>query len=211
MNTAPTRIYRAADVRELDRIAIEEVGIAGYTLMSRAGRGAFETASQRWPEARRWLVVCGAGNNAGDGYVVAHAARAAGLDVTVAALTDPAGLRGDAARAFDDFRAAGGQAQAMSALLADEADVIVDAVLGTGLDRAVAGGFKSAIDALNAAPAKVLALDIPSGLNADTGAVMGCAVHADLTVTFVGYKLGLFVGAGPALRGDFEWSMMISW
>ena len=97
-------VYTPANVRELDRIAIEEIGIPGYTLMSRAGEAAFAATRKRYPEARRWLVLCGAGNNAGDGYVIARLARQAQLDVTVVALSDPHRLQGDAARAWEDYR-----------------------------------------------------------------------------------------------------------
>ena len=103
----PTEASRLS-LRELDRRAIEGHGIPGYTLMSRAGEIAFEAARARWPLADRWLVVCGAGNNAGDGYVIARLARAAGLRVDVVAASDPTRLGGDAARAWADFESAGG-------------------------------------------------------------------------------------------------------
>ena len=104
MRELPVELYRAAQVRELDRIAIEERGIPGYTLMGRAGEAAFELLRQRWPQARRIAVVCGGGNNGGDGYVVARLARKAGLDVLVLTLADPDGLRGAAQTAWRDAR-----------------------------------------------------------------------------------------------------------
>ena len=104
-------VWTPAQVRELDRVAIGNCGIPGYELMSRAGQAAFRIAAQRWPDARRWLVLCGAGNNAGDGFVVARLAQAAGLEVTVVALSDPAQLQGDAATAWRDYANAGGTTQ----------------------------------------------------------------------------------------------------
>ena len=201
MSGLPERLYTAAGVRELDRRTIEDFGVPGYQLMSRAGAAAFDALRRRWPE-RSIVVLCGAGNNAGDGYVIARLARDAGCQPRVFALVDPERLRGDALRAAEDFIAAGGRIEHWAGL-PDSADaVIVDALLGTGLDRDVGGVFAEAVAAINAAAAPVLAVDIPSGLNADTGTMMGIAVNADLTVTFVGMKAGMLTGRGPALCGD---------
>jgi len=201
MKDLPTALYRAAQVRELDRLAIQEQGIPGYTLMSRAGAAAFDALRQRWPQAKRIAVVCGAGNNGGDGYVVATLARQAGMDVQALTLSDPSGLQGDALTAFRDAEAAAVPIRPFEAGALAEAEVIVDAILGTGLEREVTGAWREAIKAINAQPAGIIAIDIPSGLNADTGAVMGVAVHAHLTVTFIGLKQGLFTGQGPTCGG----------
>lgn len=206
MPELPFELYRAAQVRELDRIAIEARGIPGYTLMRRAGDAAFDLLRQRWPRARRIAVVCGGGNNGGDGYVVARLAREAGLDVVALALTDPAGLRGDAQTAWRDARDADVPATVFGAAGLDGADLLVDAILGTGLEREVSGTWRDAIDAMNAHPADVLALDIPSGLHADTGAILGAAIRAAATITFIGLKQGLFTGQGPACRGDIRFA-----
>ncbi|MFQ5634474.1 MAG: NAD(P)H-hydrate epimerase, partial [Gammaproteobacteria bacterium] len=196
--------YSPAAVREMDRTAIEDLGIPGYTLMSRAGQAAFDDARVRIPGAARWLVVCSAGNNAGDGYVIARLARDAGLEVTVAALTDPDKLAGDAARARDDYRAAGGAISVFDVSLYRDADLVVDAMLGTGLDRALTGVYREAVEALDGAGVPVMAVDIPTGLNGLTGEVMGAAVRANLTATFVGLKQGLFLAAGPDLCGEIR-------
>lgn len=190
-------LHTAAQVRELDRLAIAEAGIAGYELMCRAGRAAFEALREAWPRARRIVVLCGAGNNAGDGYVVARLARERGLEAEVLWLRDPAGLAGDAATAARDWHAAGGRSRPFDAGALAGADVVVDALLGTGLDRPLEGSWAAAVEALATATAPVLALDLPSGLHADTGAVLGAAVRADLTVTFVGAKRGLLTGEAP--------------
>ena len=206
MPELPFELYRAAQVRELDRIAIEERGIPGYTLMRRAGDAAFALSRERWPRARRIAVVCGGGNNGGDGYVVARLAREAGLDVVALALADPGGLRGDAQTAWRDARDADVPTTVFTAAGLDGADLLVDAILGTGLEREVSGAWRAAIDAMNAHPADVLALDIPSGLHADTGAILGAAIRAAATITFIGLKQGLFTGQGPACRGDLRFA-----
>lgn len=197
----PDRLYRAADVRELDRTAIEDLDIPGYVLMRRAGRAVFEWARARWPRACKWLVVAGPGNNGGDGYVVARLARQAGLTPQVVLAGDPERMRGDAARARADYLALGGAEARWDAAPLPEADLVVDALLGTGLERPVTGAFRTLVEAVNAHPAPVLAVDIPSGLDADTGAVLGAAVRARGTLTFIGLKQGLFTGAAPEHTG----------
>jgi len=199
MNSLPLDIYSVATVRGIDRAAIDDNGIPGYTLMTRAGAAAVAEARARYPDAVRWQVICGAGNNAGDGYVVARLAAAEGVTVTVLALVDPQKLRGDAASAYADFAADGGAVAPWAGELDGDVDLLVDGILGSGLERDVGGEFADAVAAINDHAAPVLALDIPTGLNGDTGAVMGCAVVADLTVTFVGLKTGLFLGDA----GDF--------
>jgi NAD(P)H-hydrate epimerase len=202
MNNLPVEVYSVAAVRELDRLAIEDEGIPGYTLMTRAGEAAVKAARDRFAGANRWQIVCGAGNNAGDGYVVARLAAAAGVSVSVIALVDPQTLGGDAAAAYADFVAAGGTCSPWQGTLDADADLIVDALLGSGLMRDVDGEFAACVEAMNQHPAAVLALDIPTGLNGDDGTIMGCATHADLTVTFVGMKTGLYLGRGPDCCGE---------
>ena len=188
-------------MREIDRTAIEDEGIPGYTLMTRAGAAAVRAAREQFPDATRWQVVCGAGNNAGDGYVVARLAAQDGIVVSVLAVVDPESLTGDAATAYGDFAAEGGVVMPWEGALDEEAGLIVDALLGSGLERDVTGEFGRAVSAINDHPAHVLALDIPTGVHGDTGQVMGAAVEADLTVTFVGLKAGLFAGEGAELCG----------
>jgi len=202
MSSLPVDIYSVATVREIDRKAIEDEGITGYTLMTRAGSATVSEARRRFPEAQRWQVICGAGNNAGDGYVVARLAATEGIVVSTLAIVDPAKLQGDAATAYGDFSAEGGVVLPWSGQLDGEADLIIDGMLGSGLQREVDGEFALAVAAINAHPAKVVALDLPTGLHGDSGAVMGFAVKADLTVTFVGLKAGLFLGDGRDFCGE---------
>jgi NAD(P)H-hydrate epimerase len=201
MSVLPTALYNAAQSRELDREVTGKLGIAGVELLERAGAAAWEALNDHWPPARSIAVVCGAGNNGGDGYVLARLARAAGRKVRVLACTPPADLRGDAAVAARDAQL---EIEPFAPAGLEGADLIVDAVFGTGLARPVEGLQRLAIEAINAAGAPVFAIDIPSGLSADTGAVLGAAVRAAATVTFIGLKPGLFTGAGPECAGRIE-------
>jgi len=197
----PTAIYSASQVRALDRFEIEQRKVPGYTLMTRAAEAALKLLRARWPQARRVAVVCGGGNNGGDGYVLARLAQAAGLEALVLAATPPDSLTDDARRAQDDWVAAGGPAHPFAADALAGGDVIVDALLGIGLKGPPRPETLAVIEAINAAHRPVLALDIPSGVDADTGIVHGAAVRAELTLSFVAFKSGTFVGAGPDHAG----------
>lgn len=202
----PKLLYRAAQVRELDRTAIDDLGIRGYELMNRAASAAFAALRKRWPGAQRLVVLCGSGNNGGDGFVLARLARAAGLEAEV---YQPAGIaagKGDALTARRDWEASGGIVADFDAACLDRPAVVVDSLLGTGLERPVGGSYADVISAVNRADLPVLALDIPSGLDADTGRALGCAVRAGLTVTFVGLKLGLFTGEAPDYTGTVRFA-----
>lgn len=195
------RLYNAAQIRDLERIA-GAAGLSGVCLMERAGAGVFARLRRRWPRARRIAVICGPGNNGGDGFVVARLAHAAGLEPLVHFLGAPDALRTEAAASWRQMLDAGVTPQAWPP--ADSPDLIIDALFGIGLQRAAAGRMAEAIAWMNGSGAPVLAVDIPSGLHADTGAVLGTAVRATTTVTFLGMKLGLFTGAGPEYCGDVE-------
>jgi hydroxyethylthiazole kinase-like uncharacterized protein yjeF len=121
-------------------------------------------------------------------------------------LADPETLRGDAQTAWQDARAAGIVIVAVPCPDSGRSDLLVDAILGTGLEREVSSVWREAIEAMNANPADIFALDIPSGLHADTGAALGAAVHAAATMTFIGLKQGLFTGQGPACCGEIGFS-----
>ncbi len=198
----PEALYTAAQVRELDRIAIEDRGIRGTTLMQRAGAAVFQLVGARWPRARRIAVVCGPGNNGGDGYVVARLAHAAGLTPVVMSVGATDKTKGDAALAHKSCVSARVQIHSFQADLLAGIDLIVDAMLGTGLEREVSGAWQEAIEAINQSHVPVLAVDVPSGLHADTGRVMGTAVWAQATISFIGLKPGLFTGAGREHSGE---------
>jgi hydroxyethylthiazole kinase-like uncharacterized protein yjeF len=199
---AGTPLYDSAAARAIDRAAA--AGLREGELMERAGAAAFALLRRRWPEARHVAVLCGPGNNGGDGYVVARLARAAGLEVEVLASALPREAS-DAARAHARWRAEGGEATDGDApALLERADVAVDALLGIGLARAPDGAPAALIRALGAARTPVLSLDLPSGLDGDTGDAPGAAVRADATLTFVVDKPGLHTGRGRALCGSVE-------
>lgn len=199
MSRLPHKLYRAAQVKALDRVAIEEFSVSGYELMTRAGKAAFIAMRERWPEAQHIAVVCGGGNNGGDGFVVARLAHEAGLVVSLSLLVDVGSMKGGAREAYEAMVAAGVEAQAP---VLNGADLIVDALLGTGLDREVEGEWHDMIIAINRSSVPVFSLDIPSGLSADSGTVMGGAVVADATISFIGLKQGMLTAAGPDHCGD---------
>jgi ADP-dependent NAD(P)H-hydrate dehydratase / NAD(P)H-hydrate epimerase len=198
----PTALYSAAQVRALDAYAINTLGVPGYTLMQRAGEVALRVLRARFPTAHGIVIVCGGGNNGGDGYVVARLAQAAGLTVTVLAAVPVEALRGEARQACFDFKASGGLVQPFAPSLLSKGDVIVDALLGTGLTAAVRAGAAEVIRAVNAAGRPVFALDVPSGLDSDRGVALGEAVRATGTMCFVALKTGLFMGDGADFAGN---------
>ena len=205
-SSLPKKLYTAAQVRELDRIAIEDFSIPGITLMESAGDAAYQLMRTKWPDAKNILVLCGPGNNGGDGYILARLAKADGLSIKLQLIGDHTKLAGDALLAAEKCTASGLESVTYSKDDLSESDVIVDALLGTGLDREVLGQWQEVINAINYCNTPVLSIDIPSGLNADTGQVMGCAVSADATITFIGLKQGLFTGQGVEYAGEVHFN-----
>lgn len=205
----PSALYTADQVKTLDRQAIESLGIPGIKLMKRAGRAAFEVLQQRWPEVEAITVFCGGGNNAGDGYVVAGLAAQKRIIVNVVQLADAETLGDDAKLAYQFARQEGVIMAPFCEHGAIEGEVVVDALLGIGGNGAPRGDYAAAIAEINSANKPVLALDLPSGLCADTGAIadstagslIGGAVNAEATVTFIGMKRGQLTGAGPEVCG----------
>lgn len=196
----PDALYSAAQVRALDAQLIA-AGTTGFELMQRAARATWRAIVRHWPDASELTVLAGHGNNAGDGYLVATLARRAGWSVRVLTVGEPRRLQGDAANAHAEAVAVGVPVEPWS----DESDlrgVLLDALLGTGLSGEVREPYVRAIDTINVSGLPVAAVDIPSGLCADTGRVLGTAVTADLTVTFIGLKLGLFTGDAADRVGE---------
>ena len=143
-------LYSAAQVRAIDAYAIAH-GTDGYTLMKRAGEAALRVLRSRWPRALSVAVVAGGGNNGGDGYTLARFAQAAGLNACVLAVVPPEQLKGDARSAYEDYCAAGGQMVPYSRERLTQAEVIVDALLGTGLTKTVRPPLAEVIEAINRA------------------------------------------------------------
>ncbi|GLQ45429.1 bifunctional NAD(P)H-hydrate repair enzyme [Dyella lipolytica] len=186
-------LYTVEQVRALDRRAIDDLGISGFELMSRAATAAFACLCRHWPQARRIVVFCGPGNNGGDGYLLARLAHGAGVAVEVIELSDAS--LGDAAAARDTWqRGAGITHRWRQESSLPPADVYVDALYGTGLNRAPEASVAALIERINASGVPVLALDVPSGLNADTGHCPGAAIDAQLTVSFIAAKRGMYTG-----------------
>jgi NAD(P)H-hydrate epimerase len=192
-------LYSVAAVRELDRRAIA-AGVPARELMRRAGAAAARLLIARFPEAGRVLVVAGPGNNGGDGYDLGRELLLRGRSVEVLApLGPPRSAEALAARA--DYLAAGGSVSDGSVPLA-EADLVVDALFGVGFRRVPDAASRQALEALAAVSAPVLALDVPSGVDADTGAVPGPAARARLTLCFIAAKRGLFTGRALDHAGE---------
>ena len=199
----PASLYTAEQTRALDRTAINS-GVPGFKLMQRAGHAAFDRLRQRWPEVRKLTLLCGGGNNGGDGFVVAVLAHRLGMQVQLLCVGGDdfaERLSGEALEAWEWL-----QRESVSWQLYREqpftGELIIDGLLGTGISGEVRDPFRAAIKQINRAGLPVVALDIPSGLCSDSGAVLGVAVKADMTVTFIGVKRGLLTHQGPACTGE---------
>jgi hydroxyethylthiazole kinase-like uncharacterized protein yjeF len=205
-------VVTAAQARELDRTTIEDVGLPGIALMETAGRACAEAARRMLGDAAGHVaVVCGPGNNGGDGYVVARVLRAAGIDAACYLAVRRDAIAGDAAAHLVVYERSGGEVRSIAS--ADElsarrhaiagAALCVDALFGVGLARPISGQLAAIVATINEAPRR-LAVDIPSGLDADTGAVLGCCVRADRTVTMAAHKVALASAPGFAWCGEVE-------
>ena len=211
MRRSIRHVFTASEVRAFDQRAIGRFSIPGIRLMHRAGRAAFDVVRCRWPHAGVLSIICGSGNNAGDGYVVAGCAKDAGLDVQLVQIGDPRRRGGEATQAgrFAEARL-GGRIEKTPAGWDVQGDVIVDALLGTGARGAVRAPYQTAIDQINATGKPILSLDLPSGIDAETGGLLTLRpVRADVTVTFVAAKLGLVTGdaldyVGELLTDDLD-------
>jgi hydroxyethylthiazole kinase-like uncharacterized protein yjeF len=196
-----TPLPDAVSMRAIDRWAIEERGVAGLDLMERAGAGVTR-AVERVASDGPVTVVCGKGNNGGDGLVVARLLRDAGREVTVVCVAPPEDLTGDARTNLD--RLPGDAPVRLAEGVCAHAAVIVDALLGTGFEGEPHGAVAEAIDGVNGAGAPVVSVDVPSGVDASNGVVSGRAVRATVTVTFHAAKPGLWIHPGKAHVGEAE-------
>jgi NAD(P)H-hydrate epimerase len=201
MQNLPDKLYNVDSVVQLEQIAINQYGIPAYELMKRAGEAVFNVLQTKYPHCKKVLVLCGAGNNAGDGYVVARLAKQAGFDVDVISLIDPVALKNDALLACQDWLSIAENSKADLSLL-EKADIVIDALLGTGLAREVSAEWAEWIIAVNSSTKPVISVDIPSGLLADTGVIAGVAIKADITVSFIGLKQGLFTAQAKDVCGE---------
>ena len=202
------RVCTVEQMRSMDQAAIETYGIPELVLMENAGLAAYRVLAERYDARRaRTLICCGAGNNGGDGFVVARKILSDGGHPVVLLLGDPARYRGAARTNFDILNRIGAEVVAFTDLTATqalirEADLIVDGIFGTGLSKPVGGHYAEVIAAINSSRTPVLSLDIPSGINGNAGQVMGTAIRADVTVTFGLPKVGNLLYPGCDHGGD---------
>lgn len=197
-----TALYQNQTIRQVENTVYQQKIATDWELMQRAGHAACLVLRKKWPSARKIAIVCGKGNNAGDGFVLAHEAHLRGLSVRVYHLVDAAAYQGPARKAFDLCESSGVFMLPFAPDIDLSGDLVVDAILGTGIDSDIEGDFKRAIEMINQVQSPVFAIDVPSGINADTGAMHGVAVRADMTITFIGLKQGLFTGKGITYAGD---------
>ena len=197
-----TKLYQNKQIRDLESFSIAENINDESGLMLNAGSAALEYLRERWPDAKHITICCGKGNNAGDGYVLARLAAELGLEVSVYALCKIKDLKGAALAAAQAANDAGVTIQPLTADTKLLGDVIVDALLGSGLKGEVKEPFIAAIATINNSQRPILALDIPSGLDVDTGNILGSAVKANATITFIGAKQGLYTHKGPEVCGE---------
>ena len=200
-------LYTSEQVKRLDHIAINEHGIDGYSLMKKAAMFSFHTLVKQWPACKKIHVLCGSGNNAGDGYLLASIAINRGFQVNLHYLSLPENLKNDALHAYHESQQNNVPCKPFSdksiqALPNDGSTIIIDALLGTGLNAEVLGRYKLAIQACNISKAPILSIDIPSGLSANTGQVYGLAIKAQCTATFIGMKQGMYTGSGRNYCGN---------
>jgi hydroxyethylthiazole kinase-like uncharacterized protein yjeF len=205
-------LLNAAESRELDRISQEKYGIASYSLMTRAGEAVANGLVERFPESTTdVLVVAGQGNNGGDGLVAARRLMRDGFGVRTILLGRAADLKGDAARTHADFLSCGGKViEASDASGVEKVasgrrpSAVIDAIFGTGLNAEVKGVARRAIEIIDSFGVPIVAVDIASGVNADTGRVMGAAIRAALTVTFGFAKFGHVSYPGAEQSGELR-------
>ncbi|BBN58849.1 bifunctional ADP-dependent NAD(P)H-hydrate dehydratase/NAD(P)H-hydrate epimerase [Hydrogenovibrio marinus] len=189
------KLFSAEQCQQLDRTAIESWNIPGLLLMKRAAFGAFLTLQNHWPKANKVTLLCGTGNNGGDGLALAQYALLTGLDVTVVIIGNPQNFKPDARQVYEELIQLGVTPVDFSKEVLNT-DVIVDALLGIGINKPISGQLVDVIHAVNQSEAPVLALDIPTGVDATTGSIHGCAIKADVTISFIAHKMGLYTGVG---------------
>lgn len=199
-----TVLYQNASLRAIEQSVIAS-GTLPYQLMTRAGEAAFALLQNKWPNAKKITVFCGPGNNGGDGLVLARLAKVNGIATTVYLMADPNKFKEPAVQAFQAAVSAGMDCKPYHPDLSIEADVVVDALLGTGLNNStLSAPYAEAIALINATDCPVMSLDIPSGLQADTGDIKTDAVKADVTLSFIGLKQGMYTAKGPAYCGIIQ-------
>ncbi|MHB1221013.1 MAG: NAD(P)H-hydrate dehydratase [Gammaproteobacteria bacterium] len=207
MHKIKSPIYQIEQIRELERIAFERFNIASMTLMQRAGKAAFDFMVRRFPQAKHITFFCGAGNNGGDGYVLAQLSHERGLKVSIWQVGKLDNLSEETKQALADCE----KSNIFISPFDENADLahpdlIVDAVFGIGVQTELRSDIVPVIQKMQRQHVPIFSLDIPSGIHADNGQVLGTAVQATATITFIGLKLGLMTGLGIAHTGELAFS-----
>ncbi|MCW8929771.1 MAG: NAD(P)H-hydrate dehydratase [Gammaproteobacteria bacterium] len=189
--------YSSEAIHDIDYMMVEQGFVDNsYELMKRAAQSLLNFINRNYSHIDHITIVCGAGNNAGDGYVLARLAKLQDkepqLKVRLISIVDPENLSGAAQQGYKDWLECGGKIDSMDEAHFPGTDLIIDALIGTGLNRALEDEWYDAVEAINSSSKPVLAVDIPSGLDANTGAIHGTAVIADQTLTFIGQKMGMY-------------------
>ncbi len=206
--TAGIVLYTSSQIRDIELSYAEQFQNGTYPLMETAGKSAYLQLKSFWSDARKILVLTGKGNNGGDGFILSRLATEERMRVTLCNFCPKDKLKGDSLKAYNNLPRSGIRLVEWSELINDDTnslsqfDVIVDAMLGTGIQGAVREPFVDVIQRINQSNIPVLAIDVPSGLNADTGSLFNCAVKADVTVTFIGHKQGLYTGDSANYLGQ---------
>ncbi|NOQ80595.1 MAG: NAD(P)H-hydrate dehydratase [Gammaproteobacteria bacterium] len=205
--------YSSEAVRNIDYLMVEQGFVDNsYELMKRAAQALLDFVNRKYSKIEHITIICGAGNNAGDGYALARLVklqdREPQIKVHLISIIDPEKLSGDAHQAYLDWLECGGTIESMEEAHFPATDLIVDALIGTGLNRALEDEWYDAVAAINASPKPVLAVDIPSGLDADTGASYGIAIHATHTLTFIGQKMGMYTAQARYYCGKINFASL---
>lgn len=211
LHRLPQQLYRCEQVKTLEALAFSELKLSASVLMKRAGRAVFEQVVHCWPSPAMIVAVCGAGNNAGDGFVVAALAAQKAIPVKVVLLSDPKALKGPAKQAYEFAVQECVEFISLDAFLSQKLTsdiVVIDAILGSGANRALKGDFEKAVNRINSGESPVVGVDIPSGIEANTGRVLGVAVKCHSTVTFVGMKVGCLTSHAPAYTGEIRFDSL---
>jgi hydroxyethylthiazole kinase-like uncharacterized protein yjeF len=197
---------RSEQVRTIEPKAAQIAGCTMFELMQRAGEAAFNVLKREWPEVQSIIVVAGNGNNAGDGYILAKLAKQQGINVVITCEQPKRELIGDAKQAQLEWLKLGAKTLQFSEVDFTEFDVLVDALLGTGVTGEVKSAFKDVIQQINQTDIPVLSIDLPSGMQANTGQALPVCIKANVTVTFVATKPGLVSGIGKAFCGKLTFA-----
>lgn len=200
------QLYTTQSTQAIERFAIDQQNIPGLLLMKRAAYFSYQTLREHYPDTHHVLVICGTGNNGGDGFALAQYAHIDGCNVSIALLGSQDRIKGDAQTCLQECLALGLSPQLFDSALLKNADTIVDAVFGTGLNQPVTGEYAEIFESLNETHTPILALDIPSGLQADTGNILGTAIRASHTCTFITHKPGLYTYLGSETAGKIHFS-----